>query len=77
MNIKVDDMKSNTQSTVVSFLPHLAAASMFHFGVDSKFRVTASDNPTFDSMLCRLSTISISVRQKYPPQDYKLLYRAT
>ena len=25
MNIKVDDMKSNTQSTVVSFLPHLAA----------------------------------------------------
>ena len=26
MNIKVDDMKSNTQSTVVPFLPHLAAA---------------------------------------------------
>ena len=48
MNIKVDDMKSNTQSTVVSFLPHLAESFTSVLTVSSALLLRI----TLHSILC-------------------------
>ena len=75
MNIKVDDMKSNTQSTVVPFLPHLAAAFTSVLTVSSALppRITLHSILCFAGFLQLVFLCSKSI----PWQDYKLLYRAT
>lgn len=72
MNIKVDDMKSNTQSTVVPFLPHLAAAFTSVLTVSSALlpRITLHSILCFAGFLQLVFLCSKSI----PWQDYKLLY---
>lgn len=75
MNIKVDDMKSNTQPSFVSVIPHLTESFTSVLTVSSALLLRI----TLHSILCFAGFLQLVFlcSKSIPWQDYKLLYLAT
>ena len=75
MNIRVDDMKSNTQPSFVSVIPHLTESFTSVLTVSSALLLRI----TLHSILCFAGFLQLVFlcSKSIPWQDYKLLYRAT